>query len=581
MAAIPAALQHAAARNWQQMLLSASDNPADLLAVEQESGFTTLHRAIAGGAPEDVIRDLLATTEGRQATSIRCREGSWTPLHWSCRAIATDATIMTIAMCNPSAISVQDDDGDNALHCALRNGASDLVLQTLIDLAARISCDDMNEESNATTDTTSNTSCIFQTPDYGDGDWLIHSAIRHEAPTHIVELLLDASPESIDARNSEWKSPLHLACDFERHDVIALLSQRIMHLTGLPRGFRSYLATEDYFGTTPVGCLWERYLDICALSEGDNGDNNVCLDLCETVEQIELIESIVLLITSAYYGREVDFDPRCRSRSQVQLLIQAVIGLGSICPPTLLNFLVKRYPLVLATPDACGRLPLHDAIIQAAAAAAAASSSHRHTESSGHAARPTGIVSCAAARSHAFIDSSTSLIESGSTTEIELKTPKQDQEYDILHPSPNQLLRQGVMLPTSYANGPTTALEVIASAYPQAATQKDSEGHLPLALAARSALPWKEGTECVFKAYPKAMRVKDDKTGLYPFMLAAAAEGADAAAQVDTIFQLLRQEPTLVTSGIIESTCKRSRGNKRRGKASNNNDHKKKLCTKG
>ena len=110
----PPSLQHAATRSWQQMLRSARNNPADLLAVEEESGFTTLHRAIAGGAPDDVIHGLLTTTEGRQAAFVRCREGSWTPLHLSCRAIATDTTIMTVAMLNPAAISLQDDDGDNA-----------------------------------------------------------------------------------------------------------------------------------------------------------------------------------------------------------------------------------------------------------------------------------------------------------------------------------------------------------------------------------------------------------------------------------------------------------------------------------
>jgi hypothetical protein len=246
----------------------------------------------------------------------------------------------------------------------------------------------------------------------------------------------------------------------------------------------------------------------------------------------------------------------------VQLLIQATIGLGSVCPPTLLSFLVKRYPLVLSTPDSLGRLPLHDAIIQAGASSTS-SALPRHQDFSNHATRPVSIAA-SAARSEDLTNS-----------EVAPKESKHDQEYDINHPAPNPVQFH----PSSYSDGPTSALEVLINAYPPATTHQDAEGHLPLALAALSSLPWNQGTASLFKAYPNALRVKDKKTGLYPFMLAATSEVTDDAAQIDTIFQLLRLEPSVASSGIVENN-KHSQGFKRRAKISDDDDSKKKQCTR-
>ena len=42
---------------------------------------------------------------------------------------------------------IQDSDGDNVLHCALRNGSSAEVLSVLIDLAADVTCLDSEDDA--------------------------------------------------------------------------------------------------------------------------------------------------------------------------------------------------------------------------------------------------------------------------------------------------------------------------------------------------------------------------------------------------------------------------------------------------
>lgn len=529
-----ARLRHAAVLgDWNELLSAARENPADLLAVDDESGFTALHYAVSSNAPLCVIQQLLESSEGKLATLVRCREGGWTPLHLSCRAIASDEVILCIARQKPAVIAKQDDDGDNGLHCALRNGASDLVLQTLITLASSAGSDGIP----------------IQTADYGDGDWPIHAAIRHEAPVKIVEALITTSPQSIVARNCECKAPLHLACEFERHDVIALLVNRLKNTMGTT-GFRSYLSTEDWFGYTPIWGLWERYVDsVVVTSEEDIRafTSQPRLDVVETVEQIEAWESIILMIQSAWYGEAVNLDPRCRRRSQIPLLIHGVLGLGSTaCPPSLLDFLVKRYPLVLSTPDSEGRLPLHEAIVMTATPDKQnVVPSKLNFDGIICSPRPLTDGSCT---SLSPLDEEHGHLNAMMQKSLAQAAVKIEEHHDVHGSSARQ--DASSTSPSEFSS----LVGVLINAYPRAALEPDIGGKLPLALAASSGLTWSQGTEQVFAAAPSILRKRDPSTGLFPFMLAATAEVKDEITLVDNIFRLLRLEPSLVGCGTLGTT---------------------------
>ena len=552
---LPAVLYHAASRNWDQMLIEARENPASLLTIDEASGYTSLHYCARERAPDEIIKRLLSFEEARRTISISCREGSWTPIHLSCRAIASDETIVALARANPAAMLIQDSDGDNVLHCALRNGSSAEVLSVLIDLAADVtyldSDDDALDEIIAAADDEEHAvnPNPFLAADYGDGDAPIHSAIRHEAPTSVVELLLDAAPDCIDAQNCELKLPIHLACEFERHDVIGVLCQRVMDMPGREEDLRSYLAVEDWYGTAPVACLWDQYLDKCVSTKGRMSTEP------SSRMQIDLWESIVRLLTSAYYGQEVDFDPRCRSRSQVQMLAQAAIGIGDVCPPTFLKFLVRRYPSVVSTEDAAGNLPLVEAIVQGAADANSATSHHpdmKRTISTPTTKRNTEILTTVKGKKC-----------------LNTSVPsKQDREYDLLHPSSSKILREDVIKETP-ASETLSAVQIVIDANPKAAFINDSSGHLPLALAALSGLPWNNGTDAIFKANPQAVGRKDNVTGLHAFMLAASAPFQNEVDHVDTVFNLLRLDPSVIEGHSRRSKKKESSSKKRTGTRAN------------
>ena len=91
--------------------------------------------------------------------------------------------------------------------------------------------------------------------------------------------------------------------------------------------------------------------------------------------------------------------------------------------------------------------------------------------------------------------------------------------------------------------------------YPEASAISNEEGRLPLSLAIESGKSWdKGGIRRLVKEAPQVLCIRDVKTHLYPFMLAAAS--ADASADntsiydenesVDVTYELLRFFPELI-----------------------------------
>ena len=69
-----------------------------------------------------------------------------------------------------------------------------------------------------------------------------------------------------------------------------------------------------------------------------------------------------------------------------------------------------------------------------------------------------------------------------------------------------------------------------------------TEGHLPLHQALESGtLEWNKGLKQLLASHPSAVVVKDDITGLYPFMIAST----NPFTTLDVIYELLKQSPYL------------------------------------
>jgi hypothetical protein len=84
-------------------------------------------------------------------------------------------------------------------------------------------------------------------------------------------------------------------------------------------------------------------------------------------------------------------------------------------------------------------------------------------------------------------------------------------------------------------------------AYPDAASQRNNAGDLPIHIAIRDRMVWEEGLGDIVAANPDVVGVPEHHTNLYPFLLAASLSGRVA---VNTTYQLLLAKPYLVKDAI-------------------------------
>lgn len=120
----------------------------------------------------------------------------------------------------------------------------------------------------------------------------------------------------------------------------------------------------------------------------------------------------------------------------------------------------------------------------------------------------------------------------------------------------------------------TMVVSELLTEYPDAARVRNKRGKTPLALLVEAGGTWfNGGVRRMVRAYPEALNIRDRKTGLMPFMAAAAAcrgsnarDGSYADLKVlTTIFELLRNEPRAVRpSSRSRKKKKRSEANRQR-----------------
>lgn len=91
------------------------------------------------------------------------------------------------------------------------------------------------------------------------------------------------------------------------------------------------------------------------------------------------------------------------------------------------------------------------------------------------------------------------------------------------------------------------AIGALLAEYPDGAKSVDSEGRCALFYAIESKTTFDGGIRKLIKAHPKALRMADPITGLFPFILSAAnSTEEDSAPQLRTIYELLRTDPRVL-----------------------------------
>ena len=296
-----------------------------------------------------------------------------------------DITI-AVANTNPFALVIQNGEGDTPLHTAFRYCASDELLKFLIDLVYNHvdSCLANNYESH---DDDKESTCFGMTNI--DGDTPLHAAVSHEGSPTIVKTLLDVYPQGILCMNNHGQTPLHVAAELQRFDLIQTLLKNHACLECIDM----LLEVEDSDGNSPLSILWDHYICTQGRSETYDSDSQVvatasadilkacrhCFKECwvldgqqdytkyeahgntdnenkmynnyKTKSNHEMIDTSA----STHYTTQHAYD-----------LLQASIFLGdNVVPGDFVSYLVKNHPSILHMQDAEGRLPLHTIVLEA------------------------------------------------------------------------------------------------------------------------------------------------------------------------------------------------------------------------
>lgn len=502
------------------------------------AGHTSLHRAIysialqanaassssssptLSSSPKQMIDWLLSTTDGRRSTSVRCRRGGWTPLHLCCRLVVIpEEIILALVDCNPSAIAIPDDDGENCIHLACRYGLSEDIIERLVALSPQ---------------------SAFVARDEENGEIPLHAAIHHSASPDVLNALVSASPESLRSCNDNGQSALHLACEYERHDFVKVVVKSMIANKPNARTFMGQMTQADEMGSTPISILWSNFVE----SFGGSVEDPHCIwfdaanNTKESQEQAATWSSLVTLMTSAITDCAVK-----KSSDDGHTLLRSAIHLGAdAVPASLFQYIVSRFPSALQKANNNGQLPLHEIIL--------ASSTPRR---------------------RAGVDAKRFLLDQRDDGEQECagveydhqesrtgKPSSEDDEKKLQYESSDDA---SLSAPSSFeeiqdimeAMRPSPVL-IVLDAYPQAASIPCGDGRLALHLAIEALMSWDGGLSKIFDAAPASLRVPDPKTGLIPFLHAATSavsgqpRGKKDSDSVNTIFQLLRLGPDLIGS---------------------------------
>ena len=91
-------------------------------------------------------------------------------------------------------------------------------------------------------------------------------------------------------------------------------------------------------------------------------------------------------------------------------------------------------------------------------------------------------------------------------------------------------------------------LRELLEAHPQAATARNNAGDTPIHMAIRERIAWEDGLGEIVSMNRDVFELRDQRTGLYPFLLSASLGGNVA---VNTTFSLLRAKPDLIQDTFI------------------------------
>ncbi|KAL3822441.1 hypothetical protein ACHAXA_007448 [Cyclostephanos tholiformis] len=345
----------------------------------------------------------------------------------------------------------------------------------------------------------------------------LHVACDHDAPAPLVKALLSAWPEGAERIGTSQMNPLHITCSSPNAsvDVVRILlagcrdpsmitgakdvdGDTPLHaacrfaapnnvLETLLQANPTTVTWKDYEGLNPLTRLWVRYFVLV----GEHIISNIKQPSDLTGDLIGAWEKSLLLLQVMHAeenrGRE--------GQNQVASFRAVHVASSVDCPRCVTRIAMVVSPQQLLMRDELNRLPIHIA-----------------------AAAPVYCVHDL--RGEGFIEDA--YIDDDHQRRAERSRMKESQsKYE--EPS---------------------VIDILLSGEPAAASERDPHGQLPLHLAIMRGKAWDDGVKALVEAFPDALTTPDNKTNLYPFMLAASV--GRGRGDCSTIYALLRAAPDLV-----------------------------------
>ncbi len=206
----------------------------NMLLARNELGYTALDHACSSGAPSDVIESLIQLCP--QAASVK-RSGR-TPLHQLLDFVrANELQVETPSMkillhAHPTAVSEPDRLGNVPLHLAAYEQTNLDAFEMLLQESKKNRYGDVNGNVNVV----AMKNRLGSTP--------LHVAAMNNAPSHVIDQIIEASPATVTAMDVDGNVPLHLA--FMYRASVVLKSKLILH------GGERLLGIVNDKGQTPI-----------------------------------------------------------------------------------------------------------------------------------------------------------------------------------------------------------------------------------------------------------------------------------------------------------------------------------------
>lgn len=415
----------------------------------------------------------------------------------------------------------------------------------------------------------------------------LHVACEHDAPAFVIEALLKANPPALMMVGTSTMNPLHITCSsqYASVEVVKVLLDGIeerlkmtemkdvdgdtsLHaacrcgapievLEELLRSNPRVVHDRDYEGLTPLLRLWVRYFVMLGddLIEGVSSRDDVKDELAEAWRKTEL------LLRAAYYGT-IDYVDECKcglNDSKTKVKIQNVDTKVGDSDSMIKSSVTKAKDDIKA--DACLHANQQDSGLPLQHEG---ESLNNRPFNVLHAASlvdcPRAVVKIASVlypqQLNAYDSTLRTPLMIATITPIFKEHDLSGEGYSIeelIHGDDEIDAAQSFQDDYTEQKQPTVIqilLEVGANA--NKGNTKFKRGRLPLHSAIISGKRWNEGLKFLRNAYPDSLMKIDAKTGLYPFMLAAATGVAalkeeitteGRLADLTTIFQILRSRP--------------------------------------